>query len=79
MCVCVCVCVCVRVRLHAAIGLAGFMIPCPITLVHLLKEDISLSLRTVQTLCALRILCLGSLAGYLGEGPRDTRHKAACL
>lgn len=30
-------------------GLAGFLISCPITSVHLLKEDISLSFGTVHS------------------------------
>lgn len=46
------------------VGLAAFLISCPVTLLHLLKEDITLSGNTVlrvhtQTrlsLCALRIL-----------------------
>lgn len=72
---------------QASIGLVDFLISCPITLVHLLIEDISLFLGTVcsfhaQThvsLCAVRILCLGGLAGYLGEGHRYSVCKAMCL
>lgn len=65
----------VCVRRQACVGLGGFLISCPITSVHLLKEDVSLSRDTVRSahmhpnlsLFGLRILCLGSLAGYLGE------------
>lgn len=39
----------VCVRRQACTGLAGFLISCPITSVHLLKGDISLSLCTVRS------------------------------